>query len=189
MEYNRSYIYILPILGESFLQFAKKNPWDLDQSILRNTYIRSDYAPEYTEHLFIEYREVDYLSATYKWLEMHDLFIDKFQHESEDDIWTYCFKVPLKNMDDYKYFTISKYSKLSDQYKRHILRFHNFSLDSVTSKILYKDESLYLEREEELNCDHIPRELEIGNLVSMIDETQQRILELKPTNKEQIIWD
>jgi len=187
-KYNRSYIYALPMLGESYLQFVKKNPKDTSDIILRNTYFTSEYMPDHKEHLFIEYKEVDYLKQFYLWLESTNNFIDKYETE-EDDVFVYCFKISTPYKKDLDNIKASKYSLVSDSYKRHILKFHNKTLDHKISKVLYKDESLYIEREIELNCAHIDRDQEIGDLIDLSLECHKKKIDLKPNNKQTVIFD
>jgi hypothetical protein len=189
MKYNRSYIYALPSLGDSYLQFVKKNPQDISQKILRNTYLFSDYMPDHKEHIFIEYKEVLYLKQFYQWLESLDNFINKYEVDDEEDTFTYCFKIPSVNKINIKAFKQSKYSEMNDNYKRHIIKFHNKKLNHEISKILYKDESLYIEREIKLNCDEIDRNQEIGELIDLDLERHKRKVELKKNNKQTVIFD
>lgn len=189
MKYNKSYVYALPMVGESYLQFDKKNPINPKESILKNTYLKSEYMPDHNEHIFIKYKYIDRYRPFYQWLEVNDNFIDSYEDEDDDDIITYCYKIPIEHRENYHFFSESKYSLMDDQYKRHILKFHGLSLSSIVSQILYKDESLYIQREEELDCEPIDRNQEIGNLISIDKETHKMKKDLKPNNKQTVIWD
>lgn len=177
-------------MGESYLQFVKRNPAQPSENILLNTYLTSEYMPDHKEHIFLVYKEVSYLKPFYQWLETLDMFISKYEIEEEEEVYTYCFKIDNSNLKSYMMFKNSKYSRIEDSYKRHILKFHNLSLDSRTSKILYKDESLYMEREEELLLDiTIDRDQEIGTLIDLNVETHKKKVELKPNNKQTVKFD
>jgi len=58
----------------------------------------------------------------------------------------YVFKVPEKWEEDYKHFIAGRYSKMSNEYKKRILEFHNVDKKNVYGQILYKDEKIAQER-------------------------------------------
>lgn len=170
-RYNRSYTYILPMLGNSYMQFTKNDPDNPSESILIDTYLRSEYAPKYKEHLFLRYKVIPRYGPIYKWLESHSYYEDSYDY---DDEIVYCFKIPYSKLTDYIHFINSSYSKMSEIYKRHILKFHGLRVTNNVAKVLYKDESLYLEMEEQLGNTHIPRTQEIGEKIELKNETHKK---------------
>lgn len=111
-------------------------------------------------------------------LTYHSNYKDRLNVESTHEI--YIFNVPEEQQKNYTYFKQSKYSLLDENYKKHILKFHNYNKyeeGNTVYKILYKDESLYVDKENELNKGlpesswiRIPRDIEIGNQLKDEDE-------------------
>jgi len=92
----------------------------------------------------------------------------------------FVFNVSKEHQKNYDYFKQSKYSQLDEKYKKHIVRFHNYSMygeGDTICKILDRDESLYVIKEEAINegiperdWTRIPRNIEIGNALKEEEE-------------------
>lgn len=177
------------MFGESYRQFEKidkeKNP--PSGSILMNTYLKSDYAPQYKGHLFLEFKKSEFYEQYFEgFLKEIEGFVDTY--DTKISI-VFIFAVPFDKMKSYKMFSKSKYSLIDEEYKRHILRFHSLNFSSRLGGILYKQEALYKKIEEELNLNiTIDRDQEIGSLLNLRTETH-RPIGLTKHNKEIVEWD
>lgn len=167
---NKSYKYILPMLGDDIGNFIN----------LLGCFIGDFDYPEYNNHIFLLFKHVE--TQGYKDFEKrltkHPMY--KHWYKVKDDEYVYVFDVPREYQTDYDLFMRSKYSKLSETYKRQIIKFHHFQkygYGAPTIKILYRDPQLYEDKEAEINKDLperewtiIPRDQEIGEILHLEEE-------------------
>lgn len=178
------------MFGDSVMQFEKydriKN--EKNNSILINTYLKSEYTPEYnTGHFFIEYKKTpEYSNYFSNFIEKHEDFIDSYD---VGEYTTFIFRIPFRQLNNYRQFIKSKFSRIEDSYKTHILRFHNLNFKSRLALTLYKDPLLYKIVEAELNLDfEIDRNQEIGSLLNINNEIHKKVILNKVVSK-QLEWD
>lgn len=177
------------MFGESVMQFEKidKIKGNTENSILINTYLKSEHAPEYNSgYFFMEYKRApEYSNYFCNFIEKHEDLVDSYDY---GEYTTFIFKVPFKHLTNYRHFLKSKFSLFEDSYKTHILRFHSLNYKSRIALTLYKDPLLYKIVEAELNLDfEIDRSQEIGSLLNIENETHKKVVLEKV--KKVLIWD
>jgi len=151
-EANKSQVYILPFLSDTYRDFVGNN---LPCCQFRNCFI-GDTVKGIDNKILLLYRfhsDPVFLSFEAE-LENHPLFIERYEVDKLHTMFV--FKVPDKFEDDYNKIINGDYSKISAETKKHILDFHNLGQTSDTAGILYKTEKKRLMIEENLN-DGIPR--------------------------------
>ena len=158
-EKNRSYTYILPMLGESQAEF--KN--------LKQCFIGDESKPALSDKIFIllELKDDEWTAKYEQALQNNELY---HYHYRCDDIHTmYVFNIPKAKKEDYLKFKRGRYSQLNEKYKRHVLKFHNLGMRSEVGKVLYRAEDKYVEMEK-LVGQEIDRSQEIGNMPNFKEE-------------------
>ncbi len=148
---TKSFTYILPMLAPSFNYFEN----------LECAFIGDSSKPELDQHIFLLFRYdgrkhfAAFEAELRKHPEYHSYYDPDHSHVM------FVFRVPEVFQGEYGLFKEGKYSKFSNEYKKHILSFFqsaDFDVDRV-KKVLYKHESLYKEWEDILGV-KIPRELD-----------------------------
>lgn len=169
--YNKSKTYLLPLLAEFI---------SLDISFMK--YLKNTY-------MFYEDENEFYLCLLYNFNFKDPNFT---KHENQlinnelfyklidvDNQVLYIFKFPEKYKQDFRYFKDSKYSKLSEDSKKLILKFWNkvYSGNSAVvpflikvKQILYRDERLKLKIEKDLNI-KLSENQELGDFIDIKKET------------------
>jgi hypothetical protein len=139
--------------------------------------------PEIKDKIHLLYN-VNYSLFDYQdeWLQEHNLFLDK--HQINDDYVMYIFDLPKGYEDNYFKFIKGLYSEMDDEYKRHIIKFHNVNNTELIKSVLYKSEKLYVQWETKLGVS-IPRTQNIGSIPDMNLEIFD-ISMIKEDNKEWI---
>ncbi len=167
---NKSYKYVLPMLGNDISDFIN----------LIGCFIGDLDYPEYNNHIFLLFKHVENQSYMdfEKRLTKHPMYA--YQYKYKLDEYMYIFNVPREHQIDYDSFKRSKYSQLSETYKRQMIKFHHFQkygYGAPTIKILYRDPQLYEDKEEEINkgipendWTYIPRDQEIGEILHLEEE-------------------
>lgn len=163
---NKSWAYLLPMLEDDIQKFRG----------LVAVYIGNKFMPELTNHIFVLLRHSEnreFLRYE-KSLELHKDYHGFYDPDKYHVM--FIFNVPKEHQKDYNLFKNSKFSELSEEYKQKIIRFHGYKRKSEGDNVIramYKDESLYREREAfineglpERNWTRIPRELEIGEALN-----------------------
>ena len=82
----------------------------------------------------------------------------------------FIFNIPDAFKKDFTKFLKGEYSKLSEQYKIDILRFHNQSIDSEVGQILYQDPERRIRMEEELGV-KFAKDTELLSIMDIENET------------------
>lgn len=161
-ERNRSYTYILPMLGTKLAEFK----------FLKQCFIEDKTKPELQDKIFIllalNEQDNEWIASYEGTLQVNKLY---HYHYKCDDIHTmYVFDVPKIRKEDYICFKKGRYSRFSDKYKRHVLSFHSLGMRSEVGKVLYRAEDKYVEIEK-LVGQPIDRKQEIGNMPDFNEET------------------
>lgn len=159
---NKSWSYLLPMLEGSIQEFRG----------LVAVFLGDKYHPEFDNHIFLLLRHVedkDFLQFEKK-LTLHPMYCTFYDPDKYHVMFV--FNVPKEHQKDYDTFKQSKYSQLSEPYKRRIIKFHGYSKQGDGSwliKTMYLDEELRKEREGYINEGlpdsqwlHIPEDAELG---------------------------
>lgn len=148
---TRSYTYMFPMLGSNYLEFPD----------VVNCYVGDLTKPELKDYLFLLMKFSNHAEKRKQILQIDSNYAG---HYSITDNYTmYYFNIPEKWRPNYFLFKMGRYSKFPDNYKRHILKFHNIKIKSAVGNVLYKSEKLFKEWEKRLEVE-INREQEIGSL-------------------------
>ena len=127
-NFNKSSVYCLPMLGRNKCQF--KN--------VKACFIGDKDFVVYSNHIFVLHRSfnspevLQYESQ----LEKHPEFVTSYC--PDDDSTMFVFNVPNSLQSDYNLFLQSKYSKLSFEYKRHVICFHSPYTGKLNDYLFYK---------------------------------------------------
>lgn len=175
---NKSLDYIAPMLGDRLSEFSN----------LSGCFIGYKEYPEFDNNIFLLFRisESKIFKNFLERIKFHPMF--KVRIAVFDNYEMYVFDVPKEHQNNYDNFKNSQYSKLDNKYKKHILLFHNYNKyeeGNTVYKILYRDESLYVAKENEINkglpdreWTLIPRDIEIGTALREDEEVfSKEILE------------
>ena len=124
-EKNRSFTYILPILGSNRAEFK----------LLKQCIIGDKEKPEIKNKIFTLY---DLSDDSNEWIKTYKNALKNNKlyhyHYKCDDIHTmYVYNVPKAKEENYFKFKKGSYSQFSDSYKRHILSFHNLLSNSINN--------------------------------------------------------
>ena len=125
---TKSSLFVLPMLGGEKNLFFYNN-------LLVNCFIG---IPDHEGCIALLYRwSGDPLFLKFeKAIKQFRNYVDSCDISSE--LVMFIFDVPKKHVKNYKKFIDGKYSKLSDEYKTKILKFHGMNIDSQMAQILYK---------------------------------------------------
>lgn len=144
---NKSFTYIYPMV---------KDIVNYENNLL-NCYIKDLNKPEYNNHIFLRYKFDGSINGLYskfeekiKDCELLETFYDVPIEEGHSIMFV--FKIPEGSQADYDNFIKSKYSKLSDNYKKEIIGYHgreNAKNAELLEGILYQKE----ERRKQLELD------------------------------------
>lgn len=177
---------MLPILGDSIQEFRG----------LTAVFIGDRYRPEYDNHIFLLLRhseDRDFLQFEKK-LTLHPMYCTFYDPDKYHVMFV--FEVPRESQKDYDTFKNSKFSQLSEPYKRKIIKFHGYSKQGEGRNIIscmYLDKDLREQRESFINEGldekdwlHIPEDAELGEAIDlnfeMYNETMV-IKEMRPNEK------
>lgn len=133
---NKSFTYIYPMI---------KDIVNYENNLL-GCYIKDLNRPEYDNHIFLRYKFEGFAKSLYSKFEdkIADCeLLETFYDVPIDggDTVMFVFKVPEEYQEDYNNFLQSKYSKLSDNYKKKIISYHgatNSKNAAFLESILYK---------------------------------------------------
>lgn len=178
-ERNKSYIFLPPML--------EIDPVFMQIHLLLNVYLASDDLPDVKNSIFLHYEYQD-IDGSFARLENTFKESPHFRGMYEPDKYTtiFYFHVPSRWFKDYLFFLNSRYSFLSEGFKKRILKFFNLGDQSQVYKVLYRDEERFKELEEELGVT-LPRQAEVASAISFSKETYtdaHKIVDLESTSKE-----
>jgi len=166
---TKSFMFILPMLGKTILEF--KN--------VLNCFVYADdeRGQMYDNNIFIlsKFDPSKDFSLFEKRIESHPYYETSYDiTNNSTDYVIFVFRVPEQYEYEYKLFTRAKpilYRKFSGEYKEHIINFFNPTMDtSKIRAILYSDEKLYVEMEKKFKVE-IPRELDNYAVPDLKEET------------------
>lgn len=169
---NKSKTYLLPL----FVNTLKLNKEFVSE--IQNTYL---FHPSHSSDKYIGITFKSSILKNPKFINdiqnliLNDAFVEIEENKNEI---LYLFEFPEKYFQEYFKFLKGKYSQFSRRSKEIILRFwtENQIVDEKSiynliyiKQVLFKDEKLRLQLEEELNV-RIPKGTELGSIVDLNDE-------------------
>ena len=181
-ERNKSYIFLPPML--------EVDPVFMQLHLLLNVYIANDDLPEIKNSMFLHYEYQD-LDKSFARLENNLKKNENFRGTYDPDKYTtiFYFHIPEKWYNDYLFFLNSKYSYMSEEIKKKILKFYNLGNQSQVYKVLYRDNERRKELEQELDV-ILPLDAEIASAIDFSKETYteiHKIINPEFSNKE--LWE
>lgn len=158
---NRTGTYVLPMLGNKIAEFKSNY---LPGSQFVNAFIGDIEKPEIKDSILLLYKfsgNKEFIDFERR-LQSKPGFIEKYE---PDHLHTmYVFKVPDIYLPQYDLFKRSLYSKFSQVYKEHVIKFHDFTPNHPVVKVLNKHEDAYEEWEKKTGC-KISRNQEAGTII------------------------
>lgn len=145
---NKSFTYILPMLGKSESEFYDEFRFPKNQFV--NVFIGDD-SNGLSDCILLLYRfsgKKEYI-ALEDALRNHPNYVTCYEPDKYHTM--YVFSVPAKYMSEYEKFLKSKYSHFSESYKKHILVFHAVGEKSSIGNVLYRREEARKALEDDLN--------------------------------------
>lgn len=171
-KFNKSKTYLLPLISDYIGINSKYLPY------LKNTYLNCN-KDEYKNCFFIlhdfNFKDKDFTAYEHE-LMNNNLFIEA--HDINNQV-LYVFKFPEDHLEDYKAFTRSEYSKISEGSKHKIMDYWDKSYGknpnalkvlTKVKNILYKENKLKNELEVQLGVT-INEEAELGEFIDINKET------------------
>lgn len=174
-DFNRSYTYLMPMLGMSFNQF--KN--------VVACFIGDESKPVLNEHLFVLHKVDDTkeFSDYCETLCKHPMFVERYQPDNTHLMFV--FRISDDFLNDYRKFRDSKYSRMSDDYKRHLKSFFKIFDTHPVMKILNRDEKFREGLEETLGV-IMDKEAEVASALRMEVEVYRSWMKEKGVGNEPI---
>ena len=177
-NFNRTYTYIFPMLGQNKNQF--KN--------VKSCFIGDEEKPQFNKHIFLLHNfsgDIEY-SRYEKFLIKHPQFIEQYSPDSETDMFV--FSVPDMMIEDYEKILNSKYSRISQRYKQHIIQFHSPYIGNIKDKaffkVLYRHKDLRIKIESDLKV-KLTSENEVSSLMDLNKEIFKKWMKI-PENIPQV---
>lgn len=181
---NKSQIFILPFLGDTYRHFVGGV---FPQSQFKNCFI-GDNERNIDGKILLLYKfhsDLIYLNFE-SGLENHPQFNQRYEVDKLHTMFV--FDVLNEDLDDYNLILDGNYSKISDKTKEHILKFHEINSSGDTGGILYKTDKKRTAIEETLNKDlprkqwiKIPSDVELEEKFNMEIEKFQDKYSYKPS--------
>lgn len=182
---TKAYTYFLPFISDEALDI-KKN--------LVNVFLYDDDRPDLQDHLFLLYR----FSADDAFIRFEEEVTWSIYYETQYDCDKYhvmvVFRRPDRYKEDIKKLFEGKYSELSKEYKKHLIRFHELPDFSQIVGVLYRKEFAYKNMEKLINKDlpeehwtYIPREQEASSVLNLATETyteDRKVTDILKNNKQ-----
>ena len=160
---NRSFTYILPMLGNEVLDM---------EGFISDTYLKDINNPTNNRRLYLklDFDGSDSYTRFESQLEWSIYYVDKYDVNKNTTI--VIFDIPEIYHNGYDLILEGKYSQISEYLKEDIIEYHEFTDFSFVYGALYRKEFAYEIVEKRINKgleeDHwtyIPREQEIGILI------------------------
>lgn len=170
-NFNRSYTYLMPMLGIVYDQF--KN--------VKACFVGDEDKPQYQEHLFVLHKKDDTEESYYKSLESHPMFVERYMVDLQHEMFV--FEIPDSQIDNYRKFRDSKFSRMSNEYKQHLKSFFRILNNHPVMKILNRDEKYRKALEESLGV-VIDKEAEVASVLDMEVEIFRDWMKVKEVNHE-----
>jgi hypothetical protein len=160
---NKSLAFFLPMLGEFLHDFVN----------LRGVFVWCEDHPELDEHLFLLFKNADTsgFRENQEWLKAFPNFVKSYKPDNFHIMLV--FSPPERYSKDYSQLKKSKYSQVSEPYKRHIFKFFNITKSHEFKSlygILFKDKDYKRLIEEDLDV-VIPDDVELASALDHLTET------------------
>ena len=156
MRKTKSFTYIYPMLKD-VLKF---------RDLISNVFIGDDSYPNLEGNIFILYKfsgEQAFLAYEEKMKE-HPLHLSTYDPDKSHIMMV--FKAPEFHQEDLNLLLDSKYSKISNAYKKILLAFHNISKEHPVGEVLYKPEIAFKKLEQKLELsESLPRTQEVSSIL------------------------
>lgn len=141
-------------------------------SYLMNSYLATDIYPNDVigNYIYLLYKYVDepeYLILETR-LKNHPMFVKMFDPITDKTLFK--FKIPLPFQNSVKLLIDGKYSKITDEMKRVILRYHEIGKNSDMGSILYRDPEFIKRLEQDLGVT-LTNDMELHQKINIENET------------------
>lgn len=156
--YNKSFTYILPILGELL---------KIELSDVSACYIGDGKRPEFDAKILLIFQSKFLLKNRGEAIG-HELFVDTYIGAGNKEVFV--FKVPESDTKNLVKFIDGKYSEFDDAHKKRILAFHQLDNDSRVNQVLTKHLALKKQLEDALKV-VIPENQELSSKPDMLNES------------------
>jgi len=177
---TKSYSYILPMLMHAVPGLKTS------QGQLENVFIADENYPYLDSHIFLLYE----FTGEMWFLEFEEMARTSSLHELTEDKdklhVMMVFRVPEEYQESYKMFKKSQYSKMSEDYKVAIQKFHALHQDHAILDVLYRREKAYTSLEKKLNT-KVPRDQEASSVINWEKETYSE--NMKVPDPMKMNWD
>lgn len=163
-------MYLLPMLDW----------WDertLINNQLRGVFLSDKDYPELDNHIFVlyEFSGQRWFTSFEQVLKDSDYFVTSYEPDKRHVMFVY--EVPAHQQVSYDMFMLSKYSRISEQLKQRIIKFHGPDNTKRAKAVMYREESMFVEWESKINeglpvSQHIkiPRDQEASDALHMKNE-------------------
>ena len=157
---NKSLYYFLPMLGEYIYEFLN----------LKGVFVWNEDYPDYDNHIFLLFKKSIHVKFTENLnrLKSFSNYLSEYQPDKFHTMLI--FSIHKRLIEDYELLKEGQYSKISEQYKRQIVKFHNIKNNSSNVNlrniynVLYCREEYRLELEDKYNVE-IPPGQELASLL------------------------
>jgi hypothetical protein len=92
------------------------------------------------------------------------------KEDPDDGFVLFTFRVPERQLANYKKFMLGQYSSFSKLYKMTLLEFHNFDVESMIGQVIFRSSNRKVELEAKLGCS-LPEDSELLSIVDKEKET------------------
>lgn len=165
---TKSNIFILPMLGGVRKDYLYNKNYINCYLACQSTY--KDYDKIILSYRFSGSTEFSNFESL---ISKHPLYSGEYEPDSYHI--NYVFDIPEQHKEDYKYFLDGKYSEFTEDYKKQILSFHNFTSTGSTGGILYKSkerrEALMNQLFDRVDRDQFPKNAELLSIPLLKEET------------------
>jgi len=185
---TKTFTYVLPMMGMKYAHINLKFN-------LVNAYLRDESYPQYNNHLFLLYK----FSGNTAFVKFEETLtkIPEFVHKYDVDKYHFMvvYNIIEERQADFQLFLKSRYSQLSKDTKKDIIKYHSLYIEHPVIDVLMKTERGYQNLESELNRDlpdknhvFVPRGNEVSSLLNLALETYTKGLEIQPAIKPPDEW-
>jgi hypothetical protein len=157
---TKSSIFLLPMFGGTRNLFM----WN---QLFMNCFL---YTEEDTQYIQLLYRfSGDPLFLKFEQtLTKFKSFVRK--EDPDDGFVLFTFKIPERQISNYKKFINGEYSKFSKLYKMTLLEFHDFDVEGLIGQVIFKSAPRKVELETKLGCT-LPEDSELLSILNIEQET------------------
>jgi hypothetical protein len=181
-ERTKSYVFLPPMLD--------LDPIYMQVHLLLNAYMFCEEMPDEKDTIFLLYEYQD-MDGSFARLENNFKQLPEFRGMFDPDKFTtmFYFDIPHHRLKDFETFKDSRYSQISSEFKKKILKFYALGPNSQVYKVLYRDLEKKRQLEEELDV-ALPEEAEVASALDLLKETYTKSCKIKsPTNLDLSLWE